>query len=114
MFKKKGETFSNHKVIIVRDDVMYVEKVRSADSDVIETETSIYKTEDANRYYNETEGSITYVFNVDIPAKVEAENLKLLRRATTIKNIFKYDTDKAFDINKMIPWIIVALALIFK
>lgn len=111
---KKKETFSKHKVIVIRDEVMYVERVKSADSDVIETETAIYQTEDASRYYNETEGSLTYVFNVDVPAKVEAERLKLLRRSSAIKNIFKYDTEKSFNVEKLIPWVIVALVVIFK
>ncbi len=114
MFKKKGQTFSNHKAYVIRDEVMYVERVISADSDVVETETGIYKTDDAKRYYNETEGAIAYVFNVDIPSKVEAEKLKTLRRATTIKNIFKYDTQKSFDFKEMIPWVIVVLTLLLK
>lgn len=114
MFKKKGQPFSNHKAFVIRDDVMYVERVKCADSDVVETETAIYKTDDAKRYYNETEGAIAYVFNVDIPSKVEAEKLKTLRRATTIKNIFKYDTEKSFDFKEMIPWVIVVLTLLLK
>lgn len=114
MLKKKGQSFSRHKAFVVRDDVLYVEPVKSADSDVVETETAIYKTEDAKRYYNETDGSIAYMFNVDIPGKVEAEKLKMLRRSTTIKNLFKYDTEKSFNLDKLIPWIIVVLTLILK
>ncbi|MEG7944884.1 hypothetical protein, partial [Bacillus pacificus] len=102
MFNKKGQSFSNHKAYVVRDDVMYVERVISADSDVVETETGIYKTDDAIRYYNETEGAISYMFNVDIPSKMEAEKLKTLRRSTAIKNLFKYDTQKSFNFEKMI------------
>ncbi|MGG0208422.1 hypothetical protein ABEZ57_27680 [Bacillus mycoides] len=114
MFKKKGQAFSNHKAYVIRDNVMYVERIKCADSDVVETETAIYKTEDAQRYYNETEGAIAYVFNVDIPSKVEAEKLKILRRSTTIKNLFKYDTEKSFDFREMIPWAIVVLTLLLK
>lgn len=114
MFKKKGQNFSNHKAYVVRDDVMYVERVISADSDVVETETGIYKTDDAIRYYNETEGAISYMFNVDIPSKMEAEKLKTLRRSTAIKNLFKYDTQKSFNFEKMIPWVIVVLTLLLK
>ena len=32
MFKKKGQPFSNHKAFVIRDDVMYVERVKCADS----------------------------------------------------------------------------------
>lgn len=114
MFKKKGQNFSNHKAYVIRDDVMYVERVISADSDVVETETGIYKTDDAIRYYNETESAISYMFNVDIPSKMEAEKLKTLRRSTAIKNLFKYDTQKSFNFEKMIPWVIVVLTLLLK
>ncbi|EJR28796.1 hypothetical protein [Bacillus mycoides] len=114
MFKKKGQNFSNHKAYVIRDEVMYVERVISADSDVVETETGIYKTDDAKRYYNETEGAISYMFNVDIPSKMEAEKLKTLRRSTAIKNLFKYDTQKSFNFEKMIPWVIVVLTLLLK
>lgn len=114
MFRKKGQNFSNHKAYVIRDEVMYVERVISADSDVVETETGIYKTDDAKRYYNETEGAISYMFNVDIPSKMEAEKLKTLRRSTAIKNLFKYDTQKSFNFEKMIPWVIVVLTLLLK
>ncbi|PHC29623.1 hypothetical protein COE95_17860 [Bacillus toyonensis] len=114
MFKKKGQNFSNHKAYVIRDEVMYVERVISADSDVVETETGIYKTDDAKRYYNETESAISYMFNVDIPSKMEAEKLKTLRRSTAIKNLFKYDTQKSFNFEKMIPWVIVVLTLLLK
>lgn len=114
MFKRKGQSFSNHKAYVIRDNVMYVERVISADSDVVETETGIYKTDDAKRYYNETQGSISYMFNVDIPSKMEAEKLKTLRRSTAIKNIFKYDVKKEFDFREMIPWVIVVLTLLLK
>ncbi|MCU4936938.1 hypothetical protein OB966_22320 [Bacillus cereus] len=114
MFKGKGERFSNHKVMIVRDEVVFVERVRCADSDVIETETAIYKSEDAIRYYNETDGAFLYLFNMDIPAKVEAENLKNLRRSMTLKNLFSYNTEKPFDLFKLMPWIFALGVLIFK
>ncbi|MDR4352532.1 hypothetical protein FOS02_28020, partial [Bacillus paranthracis] len=70
--------------------------------------------DDAIRYYNETEGAISYMFNVDIPSKMEAEKLKTLRRSTAIKNLFKYDTQKSFNFEKMIPWVIVVLTLLLK
>lgn len=101
-------------MFVICDDVMYVECVKCVDSDVVEMEIVIYKMDDVKCYYNEIEGVIVYVFNVDIFSKVEVEKLKILRCVIIIKNIFKYDMEKFFDFKEMILWVIVVFILLFK
>lgn len=80
----------------------------------VETETRMFNIEDCETYIDETTGYIYYVSNMDINAKVEASNLKRLRRSSAINNLFTYDTTKPLDIMKFVPYIIIVLLIMFK
>lgn len=110
-----AKNYKNHKVIIVNEDGSLTHhQVYGIDSGVIETDQALLEMADAKKYYDVTNAGFTYVFNLDLPARVEAENLKKLRRNTAINNLMKYDREKSLDIFKLLPWIITALALICK
>lgn len=109
-----AKEYKNHKVIIVFEDgSMEQQQVWGIDNGTIETENDILKLDDCTKYYNRTHAGFTYVFYMDLPAKVQAEELKELRRSKVIKNIMSYDRDQPFDIFKLMPWIITIVALMF-
>ena len=43
---------------------------------------------------------------IDLQTKIEAENLKKLRRSVALNNIFDYETTKTFDLMGFMPYII--------
>lgn len=110
-----AKNFRNHSVLIFDENHNLTRhKVYGIDNGCIETEDNILELEGSIKYYDQTNGGFTYIYNLDLPAKVEAENLKKLRRNTAINNLFKYDREKGLDIFKLMPWIITIVALIFK
>ncbi|MEC2986271.1 hypothetical protein P9Z41_12875, partial [Bacillus cereus] len=58
---------------------------------------------------------VYHIYNLEKPARIEAENLKMLRRSSALKGIFDFDTGKKpFDIIGFMPWVIIVLLAIFK
>lgn len=105
----------NFKVMVFDEelDSLRYEKYIGIDPKDIETENGMYPLEDARKVYNESDGMIYYIFNLDLPAKVEASNLKQLRRSSALSNIFNYDVKKEFDIFKFLPWIVILAMIVF-
>jgi hypothetical protein len=91
-----------------------IESVMDKAADMIETTTGMYNLQDAKTYVDPVKGELVYVFNVDIPAKVEAENLKQLRRSVTLKNLFNFErTSGGTDWIKLLPYLIIIMMVIF-
>lgn len=108
-----AKEFKNHKVIVFQDGSMTHHQVLGIDSGLIETEFDMLPVKDAVRYYDQTNAGFTYIFNLDLPSKVEAGTLKELRRSTAIKNIMSFDREKGFDVFKFMPYVIAVVALLF-
>lgn len=100
LFNQMNNTFIEEKIIEVTDNK-------------IETKEALYTKEDFDIYFDETNNTLTYISNIDITAKVEAENLKKLRRSEAINNIFDYETTKDFDLMAFMPYIIIIIMAIF-
>lgn len=111
---KINREFKDFKVILFQEDTVSTYPVTDLYSDVVEYENGTLKVADSEKYYDAVNGGISYVFNLDLPAQVEAENLKTLRRSTAIHNLFSYDRHKKFDLVSIMPWLIIILLVLFK
>lgn len=105
--------YKNCRISIITDDNIETYNVIDIIGDSIEYKNGILNISDGVKYYDITTGGLHYIFNLDVPAKVEAQNLKLLRRSEALKNIFKYDRDKNFDIMAFIPYVIILFMVMF-
>lgn len=109
-----SKAYKNHSVLIFDENNSVTSyDVLNIDNDCIETDTDILKLSDSIKFYDNNNGGFTYIFNVPEVAKVEAENLKNLRRNNVVKNIMTYETEKSMDITKLFPYIIAVAALLF-
>lgn len=112
---KNKKTLSNIEVLIFNQDTQTVSAEKGVNilADQIETESGILELKNATRFFDEWNAKTYYMFNVDIPAKIEAENLKRLRRSVSLTRIFDYDTKKPMDLFKLFPYIIILVMAVF-
>jgi hypothetical protein len=96
------------------DGVLKESPVLNIEQGVIETEDDYLQEFDSVRFFDETNSGFTYFYNLDVPAKVESENLKKLRRSAALANMFKYQVNKPMDLAKLMPWVITVLVILFK
>lgn len=113
---KNKRTLANMEVLIFNPENQTMEAQKGVEiyADQIETSNGLLDLKDATRYVDEWNAKIYYIFNIDLPAKVEAENLKKLRRAVTLTRIFDYDVRKPMDIFKLMPYIIIIALVVFR
>lgn len=107
----------NAQVIIFNQEnnEIIVEDVLDNSADLLETKTGIYTASSAKTYVDLQRQKLMYVIDVDLPAKVEAENLKLLRRSVTLKGLFNFERQTSnFNLVKLMPWIIILALILFK
>lgn len=105
---------TNQKILIMNDDQsIQIENIKYIDAQTIETKNHILEKPSSKKYYEDKTGMIYYIFNCDLPAKMEAENLKQLRRSTALKSLFNYEKDGSFNYLSLMPWAITALAIMF-
>lgn len=112
---KNKKTLQNVQVLIFdgNRNIVSAEKGIDIVADQIESESGVYHLSDAKIYTDEWNGKIYYCFNVDLPARVEAKNLKDLRRSTALSNILSYQVSKPLDIFKLMPWLAIILLILF-
>lgn len=105
----------NSKVLIYNEEskTLRSEKFNLINGNDLETSEGWYPMDNCERLIDETDGSIYYFFNVPKAAKLEAENLKMLRRNVALNNIFNYQTKKQFDIIAFMPWLIIIAMILF-
>lgn len=111
---KKRATSAN--VVIFNEDssTLIVDKVIDIDSDTIEMHGYILPLAKARTYVDPVHGVPVYVYNLDVPAALEAEHIKKLRRSTALKNMFQFERSSQLDIMKMLPYFIIVLLVLFK
>lgn len=112
---KNKKTLNNMKVIMVDSErkTLNIERIKGISGDVVECTSGMLSLSDAAIYTDEWNGQIVYLYNVDLPAKVEAENLKNLRRNAALSNIFNYTSAKPFDLFAFMPWVALIVSLFF-
>ncbi|MNW71049.1 hypothetical protein D3C74_506620 [compost metagenome] len=59
-------------------------------------------------------GYLIYTVSLDMPARMEAERLRQLRRSTAIKRMFEFNVKDKPDYFKYVPYVIIALLILFK
>lgn len=101
-------------VVFHEDNTCEVVKVKDQSAQAVTTEAGMYTIEDMGKYMNLRGGNLVYVANLDMPARMEAENLRLLRRSAALKRIFEYDVKDKPDYFKYVPYIIIVLLILFK
>lgn len=115
--KKKpsyAKAFKQHKVIIIHDDgSLEHQQVYGIDNGTIETEFDMLPVEKATKFYDKTNGGFTFIYHLDLPAKVSSEELKSLRRSKVIQNIMSYDRESGMDIMKLVPYVVAIVAIMF-
>lgn len=95
------------------DNTFLEETIIEITDNKIETKEALYTREDFDVYFNESNNTMTYISKIDIEGKIEANNLKKLRRSEAINNMFDYETTKQFDLMAFMPYIIIIIMAIF-
>ena len=95
------------------DNTFLEETITEITDNKIETKQALYTREDFEVYFNESTNTMTYISKIDIQGKIEANNLKKLRRSEAINNMFDYETTKQFDLMAFMPYIIIIIMAIF-
>jgi len=112
---KNKKSKSNMRVLIFDQATKTIsaEMGVNIEADSIESESGMYHLSDADRYVDEWNGNIYYIYNASIPEKVEAAKLKQLRRSTALNRIFDYDRSKPLDLFKLLPWAVILVLILF-
>lgn len=112
---KNKKSLSKIKVLVFDEQrgSLQVHSGKELYADSIETDSGMYFLSDSKVYVDEWNGHTYYLFNVDIPAQVEASNLKKLRRSVALNNLFDYDVKKVFDLFGFLPYLVIILMIIF-
>lgn len=110
---KYAKEFKNYEVMLFKNNSVTIHPVYNVNGGCIETDIDILPEEEGIKIYNETLGGFTYLFNIDMPAKVESENLKTLRRNVAIKNLMSYDKEKGIDLKIVMAYLVAISAIIF-
>lgn len=97
------------------DRTVTIYPILDQSADVIETGKHVLYLEGSQAYVD-TDGSIMYLFDLsEMPARVEAENLKKLRRSVALRRIFEFERSTGgIDWLKLFPYLIIALLVIFR
>lgn len=111
--QRRNSNYKNHRVLMVVDDELVSSHVVDVlDGKDVETPEGILPIEDAKKLYDASTGGITYIYNLDMPARVESTKLRELKRSVAIKNMMNYEKEKKFDLVNFMPWVIAVLALL--
>lgn len=116
-FTKNHDTKIGKNIAVLFHDnnSISVSPIIEISSDNIETKDGIFHTGDAEIYVNQAQAGLVYVYQAKIPAMVEAENLKSLRRSVALRRVFDFDTSTGqTDWLKWIPYIIIIIMIFFK
>lgn len=106
---------SKDKVLVFHEDqTCEMLTVKDISDEALETERGLYYLNDVSQRLDVRNGNLVYLVNVDMPAKMEAEKLRQLRRSTALKRMFEFDVKDKTDWMKYMPYIIIMLLILFK
>ncbi|MBX0351818.1 MULTISPECIES: hypothetical protein [Bacillales] len=112
--KKKRKFKTDYRgctVTIYNENNVETYPVENIWADVVQYEKGTLPLSEAKKFYDIGSGGLSYVYNLDMPAKTEANKIKMLARSVAINNMFKFDRNKPFDIFKLLPYVIAIVAL---
>lgn len=101
-------------VFCEEDQTCELLSVKDISDEALETERGLYYLDSVTQRLDVKNGNILYLVNVDMPAKMEAEKLRQLRRSTALKRMFEFDVKDKTDWMKFLPYIIIILLILFK
>jgi len=109
---KQNPEFKNYQVICVHENKVDCQDVLDIHGNTIEVRDKMLILSDATQYIN-SNGGITYVYNLDLPSLIEAKNLKMLRRNVAITRIFEYDKEKPIAWGTVGAFAVAIIAILF-
>ncbi|OBZ15206.1 hypothetical protein A8L34_29555 [Bacillus sp. FJAT-27264] len=104
------------KLIIFHEGTMECEIVQVEDlsEETIQSKRGMYALDDVTKHLDIRNGNLVYMVKADIPARVEAQKLRDLRRSVALKRMFEFNTKDGTDFKGFIPWIVIILLILFK
>ncbi|AHM67483.1 hypothetical protein PPSQR21_038450 [Paenibacillus polymyxa SQR-21] len=104
------------KVLVFNDDDKTCElvSVKDVSAEAVATENGMYHLEDLDQRIDIRNGNVIYLAKVDMPAKIEAEKLIMLRRSVALKRMLNFNVKDGIDWGKLFPYIIIIALIIFK
>ncbi|OPG94566.1 hypothetical protein B2I21_31830 [Chryseobacterium mucoviscidosis] len=103
------------KLLIFNDDqTVQMVTVEDVSEEAVLTKQGLYQLENLDKHIDTQNGYILYVANVDLPAKMEAANLRQLRRSTALKRMLEFNIQDKPDMFKWVPYFIIAMLILFK
>lgn len=101
-------------LIFNEDQTVQMVTVEDVSEEAVLTKQGLYQLENLNKHIDTQNGYILYVANVDLPAKMEAANLRQLRRSTALKRMLEFNIQDKPDMFKWVPYFIIAMLILFK
>lgn len=96
------------------DNTISIENVIEQKNGMIETKNYQLPLLNGKRVFNDTTGVITYIYNLDMPAKLESQQLKTLRRSTALLRAFDFDKDTGVKWAQLGIFTVIVLLILFK
>lgn len=101
-------------LIVNEDQTVELVNVQDVSSEAVLTERGQFYLDGVKKFLDIRHGYILYVANLDMPARIEAEKLRDMRRSTALKRMFEFNVSDKPDYFKYIPYVIIALLILFK
>ncbi len=102
-------------IVFHEDNTCEIQKVEESSSESILTKSGMYPFDDMQKFSNIAGSNLVYVAGtVDRESRIEAKNLRNLRRSTALQAMMRFDVKDKMDIFKFLPWIVIALLILFK
>lgn len=101
-------------LIFNQDHTVEMLPVEEVSEQAVLTKKGMYQIETLTTHIDTLNGHVLYVANVDLPAKVEAENLRQLRKSTALKRMLEFNIEDKPDIFRWVPYFIIAMLILFK
>ncbi|WP_103110842.1 hypothetical protein [Brevibacillus reuszeri] len=103
------------KIIVFNDDqTCEMVAVKDISDQAIETERGLFYLDSVTKHLDIRNGNLLYCVNVDLPARVEAQKLRELRRSTALKRMMEFNIQDKTDWMKYFPYFIIILLILFK
>lgn len=103
------------KCLIVNDDqTCELVNVQEVSDEAIVTDRGLFYLDQVKKMLDIRNGYLIYCAHLDLPARIEAENLRQLRRSTALKRMLEFNVKDKPDFFKFVPYIIIALLILFK
>ncbi|WP_348623372.1 hypothetical protein ABFT51_20790 [Paenibacillus peoriae] len=104
------------KVLVFNDDNQTCElvSVKDVSAEAVATESGMYYLDGLEQRIDVRNGNVIYLAKVDMPAKIEAEKLIMLRRSVAIKRMLNFNTKDGVDWGKLFPYIVIIALILFK